>query len=70
LAVTALYGEGAARVQAAREILDRGYGKVPEPAPETMPTVIEGMRMEPFRKPNGSNGGTEPVKLEDWRKIT
>ena len=27
LAVTALYGEGAARVQAAREILDRGYGK-------------------------------------------
>jgi hypothetical protein len=26
LAVTALYGEGAARVQAAREILDRGYG--------------------------------------------
>ena len=26
LAVTAVYGEGMARVQAARELLDRGYG--------------------------------------------
>jgi hypothetical protein len=55
-------------VQAAREILDRGYGKVPEATAE-LPTVVEGMGIEPFRKPNG-NGSTEPVRLEDFRNRT
>jgi hypothetical protein len=55
----ALYGEGTARVQAAREILDRGYGKVPEAAAEPSPTVIKGIGIEPFRKPKENEGGSE-----------
>ena len=30
-------------MQAAREILDRGYGKVPEAGAEPLPPIIEGM---------------------------
>jgi hypothetical protein len=67
LALTALYGEGLLAVQAAREPLDRGYGKVPEAAAEPLPTVVEGIGIEP--KPNG-NGPTEPVRLEDFRNRT
>jgi hypothetical protein len=66
LAVTAVYGEGMARVQAARELLDRGYGKVPEPAAEPPPQIMEGIVIEPLRKSDG-NGHDEPVRLEDWR---
>src|SRR6476469_4575806 len=61
------HGEGAARVQAAREILDRGYGKVPEPAAEPYAYGDRGMGIESFRKPNG-NGSTEPVRLEDFQE--
>jgi hypothetical protein len=31
-----------------------------------LPTVIEGMGIEPFRKSNGSD---EPVSLEDFRSL-
>jgi hypothetical protein len=68
LAVTAVYGEGMARVQAARELLDRGYGKVPEPAAEPPPQIMEGIVIEPLRKSDG-NGHDEPVRLEDWRNL-
>ena len=68
LAVTAVYGEGMARVQAARELLDRGYGKVPEPAAEPPPQIMEGIVIEPLRKSDG-NGHDKPVRLEDWRNL-
>jgi hypothetical protein len=55
-------------VQAARELLDRGYGKVPEPAAEPPPQIMEGIVIEPFRKSNG-NGSDEPVRLEDFRSL-
>jgi hypothetical protein len=55
-------------VQAARELLDRGYGKVPEPAAEPPPQIMEGIVIEPLRKYNG-NGSDEPVRLEDWRSL-
>jgi hypothetical protein len=48
--------------------LDRGYGKVPEAA-DQMPTVIEGMGIEPFCKPNGDGSTGEPVRLEDFRYL-
>ena len=54
LAVTAVYGEGMARVQAAREILDRAYGKVPEAAAEPLPTVVEGWASNPFANRTGT----------------
>jgi hypothetical protein len=68
LAVTAVYGEGMARVQAARELLDRGYGKMPEPAAEPPPQIMQGIVIEPLRKSDG-NGSDEPVRLEDWRNL-
>jgi hypothetical protein len=68
LAVTAVYGEGMARVQAARELLDRGYGKMSEPAAEPPPQIMQGIVIEPLRKSDG-NGSDEPVRLEDWRNL-
>lgn len=47
-------------MQAARELLDRGYGKVPEPAAEPPPQIMEGIVIEPFRKSNG-NGSDEQL---------
>jgi hypothetical protein len=68
LAEEALFGEGLSRVHAARELLDRGYGKIPEPAPESTHAAIEGIVIEPLRQTDG-NGHDGPVKLEDWRKL-
>jgi hypothetical protein len=53
LAEVAAFGEGeSCRIAAARELLDRGYGKVPEPAAEPPPQIMEGIVIEPFRKSN------------------
>ena len=44
LAEVAAFGEGESmRIQAARELLDRGYGRVPEPAAEPPPQIMEGI---------------------------
>ena len=52
-------------MQAAREIVDRGYGKVPDPLREAIPTVFEGMGIEPFRPQKlNDRGSVEPVKRE------
>jgi hypothetical protein len=53
---------------AAKELLDRGYGKPGQAPPEGSDSkTIEGIVIEPFLKPNG-NGQHGPVRLEDWRK--
>ena len=56
-----------ARVVAADRLLDCGYGRPHQATEEPDPKTIEGIVIEPFRKPSG-NGHDEPVKLEDWRK--
>src|SRR4051812_43276830 len=53
-----------ARVSAAKEILDRGYGR-PGEASEEPKSPQEGIFIEPFRTPGG-NSHAKPVRLEDW----
>ena len=54
-----------ARVVAAKEILDRGYGRPHQAEAPPEPKTIQGIVIEPLGKP--SNGHDGPVKLEDWR---
>ena len=42
--------------------------KVPEPAAEPPPQIMEGIVIGPLRKSDG-NGHDEPVRLEDWRNL-
>ena len=54
---------------AAKELLDRGYGKPGQAPPEGSDSkTIEGIVIEPLRKTD-VNGHGEAVKLEDWRKL-